>query len=285
MPGAVAPKKRREEISREDAILGFLETAAAWVQAHTRVVIVVVVAIGLLVGGVFYYRSYRQSLRAEAAIELNQLRGSLTPADAIPRLRGFIARFEGTPSAVEGRLLLARLQLRTRQPRDAVQTLDPILSEPTDRPTGYAVAILLAESFKEMGEPDRALAKLDEIIREAYVPYQRHRALAERGRLLAELGRLEEAAATYERLVAEEGATDDVYPVRLGEIEALIASGAKPTPNAFAAPTPPALGLEDPAAAADAEGTPATDADGPEAAPASDADDAEEPAPPEPRGG
>lgn len=272
MPGAVAPKKRREEGSREDAILVFLETAAAWARVHTRVVISVLVAIGLLVGGVFYYRSYRQSLRAAAAIELNQLRGTLTPADAIPRLTGFIARFEGTPSAVEGRLLLARLQLRTREPQAAIQTLDPILSEPTDRPTGYAVAILLAESYKEVGEPDRSLAKLDEIIRDAYVPYQRHRALAERGRLLAELGRLEEAAATYERLTEEEGATDDLYRVRLGEIEALIASGTDPTPSAFAAPKPPAPSPEDPEAAA---------ADDAEATPASDADDAEEPAPPE----
>lgn len=273
MPGAVAPKKRREEGSREDAILVFLETAAAWARVHTRVVISVLVAIGLLVGGVFYYRSYRQSLRAAAAIELNQLRGTLTPADAIPRLTGFIARFEGTPSAVEGRLLLARLQLRTREPRAAIQTLDPIVSEPTDRPTGYAVAILLAESYKEVGEPDRSLAKLDEIIRDAYVPYQRHRALAERGRLLAELGRLEEAAATYERLTEEEGATDDLYRVRLGEIEALIASGTDPTPSAFAAPKPPVPSPEDPEAAA---------ADDAEATPASDADDAEEPAPPEP---
>ncbi len=272
MPGAVAPKKRREEISQEDAVLGFLETAAAWMQVHTRVVISMVVAIGLLVGGVFYYRSYRQSLRAAAAIELNQLRGTLTPADASPRLTGFIARFDGTPSAVDGRLLLARLQLRTGQPRAVITTLDPILSEPADRPTGYAVAILLAESYKEVGDPDRALAKLDEIIREAYVPYQRHRALAERGRLLAELGRLEEAAATYERLIEEEGATDDLYRVRLGEIEALIASGAEPTPTAFAAPKPPVPSPEDPEAAA---------AGDPEVTPATDAGDAEEPAPPE----
>ena len=280
MPRAVAPKKRKEEISHEDAILSFMEEAAAWMQVHTRVVISVVVAIGLLVGGVFYYRSYRQSLQAAAAIELNQLRGSLTPADAIPRLTGFIARFEGTPSAVEGRLLLARLQLRTGQPQAAIQTLDPVLSEPTDRPTGYAVATLLAESYKEVGDPDKALAKLDEIIRKAYVPYQRHRALAERGRLLAELGRLEEASATYKRLAEEEGATDDIYRVRLGEIEALIASGAEPTPSTFAAPSPPAPSLEGPEAEAarDAEATPASDADDAEATP----DDAEEPAPPDP---
>ena len=273
MPGAVAPKKRREEDSREDVILVFLETAAAWARVHTRVVISVVLAVGLLVGGVFYYRSYRQSLRAAAAIELNQLRGTLTPADAIPRLTGFIARFEGTPSAVEGRLLLARLQLRTGQPQAAIQTLDPVLSEPTDRPTGYAVATLLAESYKEVGDPDKALAKLDEIIRKAYVPYQRHRALAERGRLLAELGRLEEASATYKRLAEEEGATDDIYRVRLGEIEALIASGAEPTASAFAAPKPPAPSPEDPEAPAAAAA---------EEPPAPAAGDAEEPAPPEP---
>lgn len=238
MPGAVAKKKRKDELSQEDRFLHFIEEGTTWVQAHTRAVLMITVGLALLVGGVLYYRSYRESLRTRAAIELNQLRATLTMADAVPRLTGFVARFDGTPAATEGRLLLAKIQLQSGQPQAALDVLDPIASEPVDVPSGYAVTLLRAEAYKNSGEYERSLAQLDAIIDGAYVPYQRHRALAERGRLLAGLGRLEEAALAYQRLADDESATDDLYRVRLGEIRAMIASGATPEPTAFSAPAP-----------------------------------------------
>ena len=241
MPGAVAKKKRKDELSQEDRFLHFIEDGSEWAQTHTRAVLLITVGLVLLVGGLLYYRSYRESLRTRAAIELNQLRATLTMADAVPRLTGFVARFDGTPASTEGRLLLAKLQLQSGQPQAALGVLDPIASEPVDVPSGYAVKLLLAEAYKNSGEYERSLSQLDAIIDGAYVPYQRHRALAERGRLLADLGRLEEAAVAYQRLVDDESATDDVYWVRLGEIQAMIASGATPQPTTFSAPaaTPP----------------------------------------------
>jgi predicted negative regulator of RcsB-dependent stress response len=239
MPGAVAKKKRKDDLSQEDRFLQFVEEGTAWVQSHTRAVLMIGVGLVLFVGGIFYYRSYRESLRTRAAIELTQLRATLTAVDAVPRLTGFVARFDGTPSATEGRLMLAKIHLQSGQPEAALQVLGPIASEPVDVPSGYAAKLLLAEAHKKAGDSERSLDELDEIIDGAYVPYQRHRALAERGRLLADLGRLEEAAVTYQRLVDDEGATDDLYRVRLGEIQALIASGATPEPTAFSAPAPP----------------------------------------------
>lgn len=239
MPGAVAKKKRKDELSQEDRFLHFVEEGTTWVQAHTRAVLVIGVGLVLLVGGILYYRSYRESLRTRAAIELTQLRATLSAADAVPRLTGFVARFDGTPSATEGRLLLAKIHLQSDQAQAALEVLGPISSEPVDVPSGYAAKLLLAEAHKKAGDFERSLDELDEIIDGAYVPYQRHRALAERGRLLADLGRLEEAAVAYQRLVDDEGAADDLYRVRLGEIQALIASGATPEPTAFSAPAPP----------------------------------------------
>ncbi len=236
MPGAVAKKKRKDELSQEDRFLESIEEVSAWMKAHTRAVLMISVGLVLLVGGVLYYRSYRESLRTRAAIELNQLRATLTAADAVPRLTGFVARFEGTPAATEGRLLLAKIQLQSGQPQAALSILGPITSEPVDVPSGYAVKLLLAEAYKSAGEYERSLDELDAIIGGAYVPYQRHRALAERGRLLAALGRLEEAAVAYQRLVDDDSATDDLYRVRLGEIQAMIASGATPQPTTFSAP-------------------------------------------------
>lgn len=260
MPGAVAKKKRKDELSQEDRFLQLIEEGTTWVQAHTRAVLMILVAIALLAGGVLYYRSYRESLRTRAAIELNQLRATLTTADAIPRLTGFVARFDGTPSATEGRLLLAKIQLQGGSPETALEVLRPLSSEPVDLPSGYAVKLLLAEAYKNAGQPERALGQLDAIIAGAQVPYQQHRALAERGRILADLGRLEEAAAAYQRLV-DEGATDDLYRVRLGEIQAILASGATPDPTTFSAPAPvppPAAILPDTAAA---DGSAALDGD------------------------
>lgn len=249
MPGAVAKKKRTDEIAQEDRFLQFIEDGTAWVQAHTRAVLMITVGLVILVGGILYYRSYRESLRTRAAIELNQLRATLTLADAVPRLTGFVARFDGTPSATEGRLLLARIQLQSGQAQAALDVLRPIASEPVNVPSGYAVKLLLAEAYKSAGEYERSLAQLDAIIDGAYVPYQRHRALAERGRLLASLGRLEEAAASYRLLADDESASEDLYRVRLGEIEAMIAAGVTPQPTAFSAPAGPDEPQPDPAGA------------------------------------
>lgn len=238
MPGPVAKKKRKDELSTEDRFLQSIEQFTAWAQVHTRAVIIAVAALAIAVIGVVYYRSYQESLRTRAAIELNQMRASLAPADAVPRLVGFVARYDGTPSAEEGRILLARIHYQAGRPADVIEVLDPIASRPIDHPLGYVTATLLAEAYKEAGDYERALRKLDQIAGAAYVPYQRHRALAEKGRLLAELGRYEESAAAYRTLVEDETATDDLYRVRLGEVEALLTSGsaADPSQATFAAP-------------------------------------------------
>ncbi|MEJ2370309.1 MAG: tetratricopeptide repeat protein [Gemmatimonadales bacterium] len=242
MPGAVAKKKRKDDLSQEDRFLHFIEEGSAWVQAHTRAVLMITVGLVLLVGGVLYYRSYRESLRTRAAIELNQLRATLTMADAVPRLTGFVARFAGTPAATDGRLLLAKIQLQSGQPQAALEVLDPIASEPVDVPSGYAVKLLLAEAYKNSGEYERSLAQLDAIIDGAYVPMP---VKPEDFEQALTAGRLEEAEVAYQRLVDDESATDDLYRVRLGEIQAMIASGAAPEPTAFSAPapTPPEQGV------------------------------------------
>jgi tetratricopeptide (TPR) repeat protein len=136
------------------------------------------------------------------------------------------------------------------RPGDVIEVLDPLASEPIDHPLGYVTATLLAEGYKDFGDSDRALRKLDEIAAGAYVPYQRHRALAEKGRLLAELGRYEESAAAYRLLAEDEGAADDLYRVRLGEVQALMASGSAAEPSEVSFSAPP-LSTPDPSAASD----------------------------------
>lgn len=241
MPGAVAKKKRKDDLTQEDRFLHVVEQGLAWVRIHQRASLVVLVGLALLVGGVLYYRSYRENLATRAALELNQLRATLTVADAIPRLTGFVARYDGTPSATDARLLLARLQLQTGLPQGALEALRPLASQPADVPAGFAVRILLAEAYKNTDAPERALSQLNEILEGAHIPYQRHRALSEKARLLAELGRLDEAAAAY-RLLADEAPAENLYRLRLGEIEALLASGSPSAPSAFAAPGLPAPG-------------------------------------------
>ena len=50
MPGAVAKKKRKDELSQEDKFLHFIEDGSAWAQAHTRTVLMITVGLVLLVG-------------------------------------------------------------------------------------------------------------------------------------------------------------------------------------------------------------------------------------------
>lgn len=233
MARAMAPKKKEREPKTEDVIVERLLELATWAQHNVRAVVAILVVVGLAVAGTVYYLDYRESLTAQAAVELQQITGSLPglePGAASARLQDYIERFDGTRSAEEARLILARLQLQMGGPAAALETLDPVADRPVDEPLGYGAAMLRASAQEADGQVEGALATLAAVAERARYGFQRREADAERARLLIGQGELAEAETIYARLVtrAEEEAPSEAatYRVRLGEVRALRASGA-----------------------------------------------------------
>ncbi len=237
MPGAVArPGKGPSGPSdHEDAFIRALNRFIAWAQANTGVLVLVTVLVVVAVGGALYWRSYQQNLEERASAELSTLQTRIAqqarqgaPALAVTdSLQAFLQRFDGTSSAREARILLARQQIGERRPSQAVEAIRPVVDGTRpDTPTGFAARSLLADAQTAAGDSAAAITTLDGLAQEARFSFQRRDAAADKASLLAATGRLEEARDIYRRLAEEASGTEagELYAVRLGEVEARLAT-------------------------------------------------------------
>lgn len=233
MPGAVAKPSRggAGPPEQEDAFIRALNRFLAWAEENTGTVILAGAVLVLGVGAALYWRSYQQNLEERASASLSTLQTRVAQGVAGPAvtdsLQSFLQRFGGTEAGVEARFLLARQQLDQGRDSAAVATVRPVASgHPPDSPRGYAGRSLLAEALVASGDTASAISTLDELARAARFPFQRREAAAEQASLLADRGRLEEARDIYARLAEEASGTEagNLYAVRLGEVEARLAS-------------------------------------------------------------
>lgn len=237
MPGAVArPGKGPSGPSdHEDAFIRALNRFIAWAQENTGVLVLVTVLVVVAVGGALYWRSYQQNLEERASAELSTLQTRIAqqarqgaPALAVTdSLQAFLQRFDGTSSAREARILLARQQIGEGRPSEAVEAIRPVVDGTRpDTPTGFAARSLLADAQTAAGDSAAAISTLDGLAQEARFSFQRHDAAADKASLLAATGRLEEARDIYRRLAEEASGTEAgaLYAVRLGEVEARLAA-------------------------------------------------------------
>lgn len=222
--------------STEDTFVLGIVQIVDWARKHQRGVTLAALAALAVIAGLVYYRDYQRNLTTRAATQLSQLEASLGsaggPEQAISDLQTYLSRFGGTPSAEEARLLLARIQLGQGHAQDALETVKPLASRPLDTPMGYAASRLQADAYAASGQRGRAIQLLDETARNARFPFQRHQAAAEEASLLVQAGRYDSAASIYRSLSRDTTATAEaggnLYGVRLGEVLALKATGARP---------------------------------------------------------
>jgi predicted negative regulator of RcsB-dependent stress response len=240
MPGAVARPGTGSSgpSDHEDAFIRALNRFIAWAQENTGVLVLVTVLVVVAVGGALYWRSYQQNLEERASAELSTLQTRIAqqarqgaPALAVTdSLQAFLQRFDGTSSAREARILLARQQIGEGRPSQAVEAIRPVVDGTRpDTPTGFAARSLLADAQTAAGDTAAAISTLDGLAREARFSFQRRDAAADRASLLAATGRLEEARDIYRRLAEEASGTEagELYAVRLGELEARLAADGR----------------------------------------------------------
>ena len=212
---------------RQDAFVRSTFRLATWINRNMRAVLVGAAGVAMVVVGVVYYANFQASVREQAASELATLRMAATdPEMLIADLETYVGRFDGVAAANEGRLLLARTYLDTGRSVEAAQVAGTI-TEAADRPVGLAARALLAAAQEASGDAETALATWEALGGSARFGFQRREARAAAARILAALGRLEEAETIF-AAIAEEAAAEDpveagVYRLRLGEIKARLA--------------------------------------------------------------
>lgn len=222
---------KRPEVDTEDAVMEKAGRFAAWASANRASVVMLSIAAAALISAGVYYRTYQVSVTEAGAVQLAQLRLSAGAVDANQQregLRTFVAQFGGTHAGHQGRIMLAELELQRDSTAAAIEVLEDVVATADESPTYYSAVQMLAAAHEQAGNVEQALQRYSELADNARFDYLRRIAGMAEGRLLASEGRLEEAAAAYERLVNDAG--DDVTAgayatIRLGELRAQIAGG------------------------------------------------------------
>jgi predicted negative regulator of RcsB-dependent stress response len=238
-----ARRVHRQPDAPDDAfVAGVLETSA-WARQHQRKLIIGGVLAAVILISLVLWLNNRATQRERAAVELSQVRAiamSGNTALAIRELEDYVARFGGTPSGAEGRLLLARNYMDAGQYQQAASTAQP-LARDVGTDMGVNAAMLLGAAQEAAQDPQRAEETYLRAGNGARFLFQRQEALDQVARLRLQRGDVAGAVQMYQRIIELtplENPDRQVFELRLGEAQAraVSAQGAQPDPVPVAPP-------------------------------------------------
>jgi predicted negative regulator of RcsB-dependent stress response len=240
-----ARRVHRQDAQPDDIFVARVLETSAWAKQNSRMLVIGGIVAAVLIIGLFYFVTSRRATNAQAAAQLTQARAVALSGNnqlAIRELEQFLARFGGTPSADEARLMLGRAYLEVGQVQQAQSTIEPIAGD-LGSGLGINAATLLATSYEAAQEPHRAEAIYLEMAEDARFLFQRQDALDNAARIRLQRGDAAGAAELYRQLLEitpESNPERPIFEMRLGEALTQAAIGG--TTNAAAPPPPPASG-------------------------------------------
>jgi tetratricopeptide (TPR) repeat protein len=234
--------KYRSPLDSDPGVVERILAAHAWLREHSRAVTVGAVGLLLLVAAGLYYLDYRRDLESAAAVELAQVEETVESGNttlAISDLQRFLAQYGSTRRAREARVMLGRMLIQAGRPREALDAVSQLATQPED-PVAARAALLAGAAYQASGDTIGAIRHYLAIAERLPMDYQRREALASAARLQEMRGDYAGAAATYARLVEivpEESVERPLYEMRLAEMRARArAEGAQSAANGPGSP-------------------------------------------------
>lgn len=210
----------------EDALVVRALEFSAWAKRNIRLIVAAAVVAVVVVGGLIYWRMYRQDRLDRAAAEFVQLQQTVASGNtalAARDMEQYVRRFEGTVYAEEARLALAQLHLQQDSASRAVEVLSGATSRISSSPLGPQAALLLAAAQQAVGDDAGALSTYMAVADNADLSFRRVAALEAAAQLQSTSGEHAAAAELYRRLVdmSDENTPERrLYEMRLAEEEA-----------------------------------------------------------------
>lgn len=208
------PSSRRmqeEKKEPEDAFVEKVVEVSNWAKRNSQALVVAAVAVVILAAGAIYVRRVRENRIQQAVAQLEQVQQAVAYGDrdaAKASLNQYLATFEGTPYALEARLVLGQVYLEESNPEAAVETLAPAVREMDSAPVGLQAAFLLAAAYEDMGRTDEAERTYLRIANTADMTFQIREALAGAARIRSSQGNYAGAVELYEDVLRDMGDND-----------------------------------------------------------------------------
>jgi predicted negative regulator of RcsB-dependent stress response len=208
----------------DDVVMARAIQFTEWARRNAKIVIAVSVVALVVVGGLLYYRIYREQRAERAAVQLAQVEQTVASGNATLALRdlgSFTSRFSGTVEADQARLIQARLHLEAGEPAKAVAVLQEV-GEGAGTTVGAQAQLLLAAAHNQAGNRQAAVDAYLRVADAAQLEYLRQEALEGAALLRQQAGDFAGTAELYRRLLetTEEGSFQrSIYEMRLAEAE------------------------------------------------------------------
>jgi predicted negative regulator of RcsB-dependent stress response len=115
--------------------------------------------------GIQYYRSHQNAVAMQAAEQFTQMTAALQMNDPQKSLRiadGLIKNFPTSPYADQAQLTIARIDVDSGKPADAVAPLSQVMNNSKDAELKQVARLRLARVLIDQGKPDDAIKTLAE---------------------------------------------------------------------------------------------------------------------------
>jgi predicted negative regulator of RcsB-dependent stress response len=198
------PSSRRvqeEKQEPEDAFVEKVVEVSNWAKRNSQALVIAGVAVVILVAGALYVQRVRENRIQQAVAQLEQVQQAVAYGEreaAKASLNQYLATFDGTPYALEARLVLGQVYLEEGDAAAAVETLAPAVREMDSAPIGLQAAFLLAAAYEDMGRPEEAERTFLRIANTAEMTFQIREALAGAARIRVGQGNFAGAVELYE---------------------------------------------------------------------------------------
>jgi predicted negative regulator of RcsB-dependent stress response len=113
--------------------------------------------------GIQYYRSHQNALAMQAAEQFTQMTAALQMNDAQKSLQiadGLIKNFPSSPYADQAQLTIARIDVDSGKPAEAVAPLTQVMNNSKDAELKQIARLRLARILIDQGKPDDAIKSL-----------------------------------------------------------------------------------------------------------------------------
>jgi predicted negative regulator of RcsB-dependent stress response len=113
--------------------------------------------------GIQYYRSHQNALAMQAAEQFTQMTAALQMNDAQKSLQiadGLIKNFPSSPYADQAQLTIARIDVDSGKPAEAVAPLTQVMDNSKDAELKQIARLRLARILIDQGKPDDAIKSL-----------------------------------------------------------------------------------------------------------------------------
>ena len=217
-------------VSARPALEDRAETLFESLRGYARPAMFALLGAVLIAFGVYVYNRSKatNAARADQALfEVQRSLGSGNAALATADLRKLVTRYDGTPSAVQGSMLLAQLLYDQGKADEGLKLLRDLQGERAARDYRAPIASLIAAGLEQQGKSAEAAREYERAAEQARFEVDRANYRADAARAYTAAGNKEAARKIWSELSADPaGPVAAEARVRLGELTATAASAA-----------------------------------------------------------